>query len=350
MNLVRVVVSLATWMTAAMHAFSNDSLAWSKLPPLPDRQGFAGTYAGVHNGALLVAGGANFPGKAVWEGGTKVWYDAVFVLEKPDGAWKVAGRLPRPLGYGVSLSTRDGVVCIGGSDAQRHYAEVFVLRWEESVIQRAPLPTLPKSCANFCGAMLGNTIYVAGGIETPGSTNTLKTFWALDLSSLEPRWQELEPWPGPARMLAVAAVQSNAFFLLSGAELTGDAQGRPVRRYLKDAYRYQPGRGWKRIADLPRPVVAAPSPTPSLDGFSLLVLGGDDGSRVNFQPPEKHPGFPTTIFAYQPGADVWEPFGEMPASRVTTPMVRWKELFVMPSGEVRPGVRSPEVWSFRSKR
>ena len=32
-------------------------------------------------GAILVAGGANFPDKKPWEGGKKVWYDTVFVLE-----------------------------------------------------------------------------------------------------------------------------------------------------------------------------------------------------------------------------------------------------------------------------
>ncbi len=55
--------------------------AWTKLPSLPDREGFAGSFAGSHNGALIVAGGANFPGKRPWEGGAKTWHDSVFVLE-----------------------------------------------------------------------------------------------------------------------------------------------------------------------------------------------------------------------------------------------------------------------------
>ncbi len=73
-------------------------------------------FAGVSGGALVAAGGANFPDRKPWEGGKKVWYDTVFVLEKPDGQWKVAGKLPRPLGYGVSATWRDRVVCVGGSD------------------------------------------------------------------------------------------------------------------------------------------------------------------------------------------------------------------------------------------
>ncbi|MCX8037171.1 MAG: sodium/solute symporter [Candidatus Sumerlaeia bacterium] len=315
---------------------------------MPNALGVAGAFAGLTGDALAVGGGANFPEKPPWEGGAKVWHDIVYVLEKPDGQWKVAGRLPRPLGYGVSITTKDGLVCIGGSDAQRHYADVFLLRWERGALTTAPLPSLPKPCANFCGALLGNTIYVAGGTEAPDSTTALKTFWALDLGATPPQWRELEPWPGPARMLAVAAVQDKAFFLLSGAELTADAQGKPVRRYLRDAYHWQPASGWRRIADLPCPVVGAPSPAAPLGQSSFLILGGDDGSNVGFQPPAAHPGFSKVILAYHTITDTWKTAGEAPMAHVTTPLVRWGADFAIPSGEVRPGVRSPAVWAFQA--
>jgi N-acetylneuraminic acid mutarotase len=324
-----------------------DPLRWSKLAPLPDREGFAYPYAGVHNGALLVAGGANFPDKKPWDGGAKLWYDTVFVLEKPDGTWKVAGRLSRPLGYGVSLTTPDGVVCLGGSDAQRHYADAFLLRWSGGRLETQPLPPLPKPVANFCGALLNSTIYVAGGIETPDATSTLQTFWALDLGQPQPRWRELEPWPGPGRMLATAAAQDQSFFLVGGTSLAPDAQGKPARTYLQDVYRYQPGRGWRRVADLPHPVVAAPTPAPSLGQSSFLVLGGDDGSLVNFTPLAQHPGFPGEVLMYHTITDTWRTSGKMPAAHVTTSLVRWGDAWIMPTGEVRPGVRSPAVWSLR---
>ena len=71
---------------------------WHRLPAIPDREGVAGAFAGVSGGALVVAGGANFPGKKPWEGGTKTWTDAAFVLDAPDGTWKPAGKLPGRLG------------------------------------------------------------------------------------------------------------------------------------------------------------------------------------------------------------------------------------------------------------
>ncbi|MFM8470818.1 MAG: galactose oxidase, partial [Limisphaerales bacterium] len=246
---------------------------WKQLPSLPDKEGFASMFAGVSRGALLAAGGANFPDKKPWEGGKKIWYDTVFVLEKPDGAWKVAGKLPRPLGYGVSVTHGGGVVCVGGNDANGHRAECFVLtvgyagptaNQLEPFIQTMPLPPLPQPIANLNGALLGNTLYVAGGIAKPDSTSTLKKFFALDLAAKTPAWRELEPWPGPARMLAVAAVQDGSFFLVSGADLSAGPDGKPVRTYLRDAYRYTSGKGWQRIADLPRAAGAAPSPPPTV--------------------------------------------------------------------------------------
>lgn len=324
-----------------------EPIRWSQLPSIPDKVGFAGPFAGTHNGVLLVAGGANFPDRLPWEGGTKVWYDSVFKLDKPDGRWKVAGKLPRPLGYGVSLSTSEGVFCIGGSDANQHYPDCFRLQWNHGELHTTILPNLPKPCANFCGAVIGNTIYVAGGIETPTSTNAMKTFWSLDLAAKELHWQALEPWPGAARMLGVTAVCDDLFYLVSGADLSSDEQGKPVRTYLTDAYCYRPGVGWNRIADLPRPTVAAPTPAPTKGSSRFLILSGDDGSLVNFLPADAHPGFPKSILAYDALTDSWQTVGEVPAGHVTTSIVQWNDRFVMPNGEIRPGVRTPTVWSFK---
>src|ERR1035437_5466750 len=263
----RTQLWLLGWLLAAnvsgAAGVSAGSLRWEKLSPLPNRGGLGGPYAGVSNGKLLVAGGANFPQAPPWEGGKKTWYDIVYALSEPQGDWKEAGKLMRPMGYGVSATAPAGVICAGGSDLQRHYRDVFLLRLVAGGLETKALPLLPRPMANGCGAMSGNTLYIAGGIEEPNSTNALRTFWALDLVAATPAWRELEPWPGPARMLAVAAVHDGAFFLMSGTSLSCEAEGKPLRRYLTDAYRYRPDAGWRQVANIPRPAVAAPSPAPA---------------------------------------------------------------------------------------
>jgi N-acetylneuraminic acid mutarotase len=317
--------------------------AWKSLPSLPDREGLAGPFAGVSNEALIVAGEANFPDRKPWDGGKKVWYDTVFVLEKPDGKWKIAGKLPRPLGYGVSVSHGTGVVCVGGSDSGRHHADVFRLDWREGKLVTTKLPSLPKPLANSCGALVGDTLYVAGGQEQPDSGGALRTAWKIDLAAAEPKWTEIDACPGGGRMLSVAAGYDGAFWLIGGVGLSVGKDEKLERRYLRDAYRYGPAGGWKRIADLPHSVVAAPTPAPA-NAAGIFVLGGDDGSQVGVA-PDKHRGFSKKILHYNLKTRQWVEASNLPAPRVTVPCVRWNRAWVVPGGETGPGVRSPEVWS-----
>jgi N-acetylneuraminic acid mutarotase len=334
-------------LLAALPADTEEAVVWEKLPPIPDAEGFAGTFAGVSNGALIVAGGANIAGDKWAEPLRKQWHDSVFVLERPDGKWRGGFVLPRALGYGVSVTTERGIVCIGGSDSQRHHAECFRLEWRDARIVNTALPALPKPCANMCGALVGSTIYVAGGIEKPDATTALRTFWKLDLTSEAPRWEALEPWPGTERMFAVAGVVGDSFCIFSGAKLHAGADGKPVREFLRDAYRFTPGKGWTRLADMPRAAVAAPTPALNAGPARLLIVSGDDGTKVDFRPVREHPGFPRDVLAYDAVRDAWTVAGEVPFSRATVPAVRWLGRDVIPNGEVRPRVRTPEVWARR---
>ncbi len=318
---------------------------WRPLPPLPEPLGLAGPFAGVSGDALIVAGGANFPPPLTPQASPKRWSDTVFVLEDPAGSWVVGGRLHRPLAHGLSVTTRTGVVCAGGGDAGGHVAAVFCLQWADGRLQTTPLPDLPRPCAFLSGALLGDTLYVAGGLEAPESAAALKTFWALDLAADSPRWQELEPWPGPERMAAVAAVQDESFFLISGVRLKPGPAGRAVREYLTDAYRYTPGQGWRKITSVPRPVVGAPCPAPTRGHEQLFVLGGEDGSRAAFPWAARRPRFPRQVLAYDTQRNAWAVAGQLPFAHVGAPHVSWRGYTVVPGGESQPGTSAADVWA-----
>lgn len=336
---------------------ASNSFTWDSLPPIPDATGFAGSFAGVSNNALLVAGGANFPnGGAPWKpGSVKTWYDKVFVLEKPDGAWKEAGRLPMPLGYGVSATVADGLIIAGGSNESGHTDGVWKLRWQQGAVQVDTLPALPFPLANSSGAVAGHYLYIAGGLPAPGSKATAPVFWQLDLDAPEAGWRQLPPWPGPSRMLAVAGAAGNRFYLFSGTQLV---EGQ--RHYLTDAYVYSPDEGWQALPPLPQSVVAAPSPAWAAPGGELFIFGGDDGQLAPKagELKEDHPGFSDAILYFNtkelrwhtgdkistrkeadavanPNNSVWAP--------VTTTLVQWEEKIILPGGEVRPATRTPRV-------
>lgn len=343
----QTVAILLASILLTMHLHAAPDLVWQQLAPLPDKEGFAGAFAGVSGQTLLVAGGANFPDKKPWEDGKKIWYDTVFALEKPDGQWKRVGKLPRPLGYGVSVTTRDGLVCIGGSDAERHHADVFLLQLEKAKLTIKDLPRLPVPLAMGAGALVESTLYVFGGAERPGEQAAYNRLFALNLADEAAQWKELEPCPGKPRILPVAASVDGAFYVAGGATLE-PTNGKVARVYLSDAWRYRAGQAWTRLAPMPKPSVAAPSPAPVFDS-KFFIVGGDDGSLAGFQPIEKHPGFPKSILTYDTRKNAWSPDGEVPASRATLSTTFWQGRWVLPSGEVRPGVRSPEVWTLRRK-
>lgn len=334
---------------------SRSHLKWSKLQPVPDAIGFAGSFAGVANGALLVAGGANFPdGGAPWTGSVKAWHDDIFVLEKPEGKWKHAGKLPHSLGYGASVNWKDALIILGGSNEKGHHPEVFVLNYKNGKVEIGRLPDLPHPIANTAAALLGDVIYIAGGIEGPDDKSSGQNFWSLDLSSVQKSWKILESWPGSSRMLSVAGAQDGVFYLFSGVGLVDGK-----RQYLKDAYKYSPAEGWKRVADLPNSVAAAPTPAYAT-AANLLVFGGDDGKLAPEAASlkENHPGFSEQILSYHPVADTWKIAGKIFTAKqqdaaknpngstwapVTTTLTVWKGNIVIPGGEVRPATRTPNV-------
>jgi N-acetylneuraminic acid mutarotase len=330
-----------------MAATAQAALEWKQLPAIPDREGFAGSYAGASGGALIVAGGANFPDKRPWEGGTKIWYDRVFTLEPGAATWRDTGKLPAAGGYGASVQIDDGVLFIGGGDAKRNFPEVWLAKWDGRAVKFEAWPALPKPLAMCAGARVGRSVYVAGGLDRPDATVAQNVFFALDLDHTKAGWRELPAWPGPERIFATAGASDGSFFLFSGAKLVAGADGKTAREWLRDAYRYTPGKGWTRVADLPRVAVAAPSPAAEVGG-NLFVIGGDDGAQVSIAPTD-HKGFPRDVLAYDPATDQWRRTGEMPFSLVTTTLAQWGGMIVVTGGEQRPGVRSTAVWAAEAK-
>ncbi|MEN6309159.1 MAG: sodium/solute symporter, partial [Anaerohalosphaeraceae bacterium] len=266
--------------------------------------------------------------------------------------------------------------CIGGNNTAQTYADVFLLSWnpKDKTVDIKMLPSLPEPCANTSAAILDNVIYVAGGTRGESLDTAMANFWALDMSQMNNpeafRWQSLLPWPGPSRAFNLTVTQHNGqddcIYVLSGRRAS-EAQPDQAQ-FLTDVYEFTPscyeaasfdaasghytGRTnpWRRRCDVPRCVMAGT--VIKMGQSHIMVLGGDDGALwgKGTELKDNHPGFPKTGLAYHTITDTWIKTGSIPANQVTTTAVRWgsdavNDPIVIPSGEIRPRVRSPKMWS-----
>ena len=325
-------------------------ISWAELPPLPDELGVAGPFVGVHRENLIVAGGANFP-EPVWEN-QKQWLDDVYALKREGSEynWRTIGKLPKRIAYGCSISVEDGVLCIGGCDASTHFSDVFLMRisTDGDNLETIPYPSLPVKSAYGAAAILDDVVYVMGGQGNSKLESATRSVWSLDLKqSNRPedlQWKQLGDFPAENRafhlLVASEDSQGGSMFLISGRRKSSTG----VVEFLQDVWRYTPSsEQWTRRSDVPACCMAGTGLALSAD--ELLIFGGADGSLFDQADvlKDQHPGFPKQLYSYNLESDRWTGIGGLPANHVTTMAVHWQDSIVIPTGEIRPRVRTPSV-------
>lgn len=335
---------------------------WGVISETPDSFGLGGPFAGVVDGALLVAGGANFPDGAPWDGGAKVWHDDVHLLrkekggdDKPQYVWQELKPLARPVAYGGSVSTDKGLILIGGCDAETSYADVVRLSWNEEnrEVESETLPSLPRPCSFMDATEIDGVIYVAGGEDSSVEpVEILKTFWSLDLNNLEAGWVELPTWDGPAKRKHIVKAQSrgkkNAVYVLGGQDLVAGDDGEMTATFQTDCHRFDiETQTWTRVADAPQPITAAPGI--AVGQSHILVFGGSTGKYAGQVLKEEHPGFVKEVFVYHTITDTWLVVGEAPQGVVTSTAVAWDGGVILASGEIKPGIRTRDIMKMTYK-
>ena len=344
-----------------------DLLDWDELPPLPDREGFAGVFAGVVGDEadhfLVVAGGANFPDKRPWEQGSKEYYARVFVLPlKQGGEWREdERRLPMKAAYGMSVGLENGkCLFMGGENAEGARDEVMEISLSGGKLSIEVIGALPKPITSGVAALVEGAVLVGAGGD---GERTHRELWQMRRQ--DPRWIEWKSlgWPGEARgrVHSVGGVRGRRFYLFGGRDNAGSDEAAAERIFgldwLKDCWELDVEGGiWRRLADLPEGRSAAPSTALPVGAASFLILGGVTVDFLRSQlaaRPElngqgmEHPGFSDKVLSYDVVTDRWAERGEMSLGEslppVTTPVVFWEGQWIIPSGEIKPGVRTPGV-------
>lgn len=350
-------------ITGVLHAETAEPnwLNWSQMPLMPasggqaEPIGVAGAFVGIHNDAMIIAGGANFD--KPYDKTQKQWHDDIWALEKDSQKWLGGFKLDNPIAYGASVSTKYGVVCIGGNDANQSYDSVFLLKWnsQSKTIEKSNLPALPSPCSNTAAAVIDDVIYVAGGQQDTSLFSAMNNFWSMDLSKIsEPNglcWKQLPAWPGSQRAFNITAAQHNGkehcVYVIGGRYLKAENDANWVA--MNDIYQFSPSKyaagknAWKKCSNLPYPVHAVCG----IDvGQSHILIFGSaiKPESINANDSNDTGCFKRDVLAYHTITDTVIKVGLMPLSQVTTTAVKWNGDIVIASGEICPKIRTPQIW------
>jgi N-acetylneuraminate epimerase len=357
------------------------TISWKKIASVPDAGdaktslGLAGAINGVNNDVLIVAGGSNFPDKLPWEGGKKVYYDKIFVLQKKGNEYcwnkKVKSVLPESIAYCGNTSTPSGIAYVGGENENGISDKCFLLKWneKENAVDVKPLPDFPLALTNIAVTNIEDVIYAVGGDEQNNSSNS---FFSLDLKDKNLHWKKLPGLPvalANATVVAQNCKSGKKIFVIGGRSKT--PSGISDLHNTVFAFDIQKNQ-WKRCADISNgahTTKLSAAGGVALGNNEILITGLDNGNTFhqietliskiaranNAEEKEKlteeknnlsihHKGFDKSLLLYNTNSDVWTKIGELPfPAHVTTTDVKWGNDIIVSNGEIKPGVRTPDV-------
>ncbi len=304
-----------------------------------------------------------------WLGGKKKYYDDVYVMKKiKNDSLKnyKSFKLPYAIAYAATCTTSQGVLSAGGENEKGISNKVFLIEWNNATenISIKNLPNLPFAVTNASVAATGNMIYLAGGEMAYGVSDC---FLGLNLNKVGAGWQVLPSLPKPVSH-AVIVVQSNGHhdcvYLIGGRKknvgATSDLYASVFQFNLKTAK-------WFEKGSLPYNLSAG---TGIATGpHYIFLFGGDRGetfhkteelivginnekdeakkSRLSEQKitlQSSHPGFSKEVLLYNTITDKWKKVGYIPFdSPVTTTAIEWNGTVLIPGGEIKAGVRTPQI-------
>ena len=360
----------------------------ARLPDLPGTEkspslGVSAPFTGVSGGQLFVAGGCNFPGKPAAEGGTKEYYCNIYALDitaRSHAGWKRIGKLPIPLAYGASVTTPEGLVWIGGNNNKEVSRQVFFVNWdgEKQQLHITELPPLPMPLDNLSATYADGCLYVAGGKGKPqtvpigqdgSQTAPTNPLFSLQLTpSLQKEWVRLPDFPGPARVQPVLTAQQSEdgirLYLAGGFQPASAHQEAIV---CTDMLSYHSKtKQWRNEGFLPslaggsHRTVTGGCAIASGDS-SILLVGGVNYDRfrdaLNHPEPDYllHPAdwykFNTSLLQYNTFTKHWTHLGNYEElARAGAGIANNANTVIIIGGELKPGIRTPEVNAFKLTR
>ena len=352
------------------------SMQWETAALLPADSGkqlatgLAGPVTGLHHEVFFIGGGANFPEEMPWNGGKKKYYNKIYPYQISNNLLvplKKSFTLPFTIAYAACCTTPNGILYAGGENENGITNKVWLIQWDSAAenLTCSSLPDLPVALTNAAATCIGYKVYVAGG-ETASAASA--QFMVLDIKNSNEGWKELAPAPQPVSHTVLAAVEKNTNSIYLAGGRKKNANG--ISDLYAGLYVYDiAANSWQTKTSLPYALCAGTGLFS--DAGHLLMFGGDKGTTFHMveaflaaiiketddikkqslilrknKLQAAHPGFSRQVLQYNITTDTWKSIGAIPfATPVTTTAVKNKNIVYLPSGEIKAGIRSPNILS-----
>lgn len=233
----------------------------SQLPPYPIEKGVSAPFAGFIGDWLIVGGGCNFPTIPAADGGSKAYYKACYAIDTNSDTpvWKRIVDLPLPVAYGASAETSQGLVCIGGMNADSCFTAVYLIETAtaDGTFSIRTLPSLPCTIDNASATAIGDVVYITGGNQSDKG----KSLYRLNLCTKD-GWETLPSYPGAQRTQPILVNDHHHLYLAGGFQ--APAKGKESI-LSTDILRFDTDCGeWEHFSEIPN----------EQDGEKRCLVGG----------------------------------------------------------------------------
>ncbi|MDU1911833.1 cyclically-permuted mutarotase family protein [Fusobacterium sp.] len=341
-------------------------ITWEHAGDLPAQKGFEkniGT-AGVLSGVLdekyvVVGGGANFPYDTVLNGGAKKLYSDVYLLEEKDGKLEVAEHtnLDNEIGYGASVTVKDGVYYIGGGATAEADNDILFLNIKNGKLSAEKIGDLPFTLQNGTAVEKDGKLYIISGKQNGKATNKI---YEYNIATGEIK--ELAPVPGGAtRTQAVSQILDGKLYVFSGGDSTA----------YTDGYKYDfAADKWTSAASVEldgKGISLLGASSVKLNEKEMMVIGGFnkevyDNAVANlgslkgeelarfkaeyFGADPAEFNWNREILIYNSDSDSWKSIGQVPFDAPCGEglVLIGNKIFSI-NGEIKPGVRTARMYT-----
>jgi solute:Na+ symporter, SSS family len=321
---------------------SGNNKPWVSFSDLPIRlpDSSVGAFVGGFQDRLIIFGGRNV------SSGT--FDEAIYFRDHRSNSaspWQ-SFKTREARAFGCSAIWMDGLICIGGMDANGPSRSVTRIFFAGGAIHEEPMPQLPFPLVAAGAAVLNDSLFIFGGARGPARRELSGELLKLDLNSPNSGWTRLATLPAEPRFMSTVCAQGGQINIFGGYR-RDPASSAFIP--TADAWAYRPTpvdgtkiTGWIWLAPIPFPLAGAAAwPT----GQSNVMLCGGASTGGYFTPliagiPR---GLNHQLLAYNTVTDSFADVGTWDRPLFGSTPVSWDSRTILVNGRDETGAASNPI-------